>query len=330
MQLPKLENVSHAQQYLATYINKTPLLYSPLFTKKYGIELYLKADSLTATGAFKIRGAIYAVGQLSEAQKKNGVVAFSTGNHAQAVAYAAQLMNILAIIIMPKSAPDIKIENTKAFGAKVILFDPNTEDREQIAKQFIDDKNMTLIHPYDDFNVISGQGVSGLECCQQLKTLAKTPDAAFLPISGGGYISGFSIAFCHYFPDAHLIGVEPQVTGSWAKSLEAGERLGASLCGASICDAITPANPKPGKLNWALVKQRIESMVAISDEDALIGMACASKYFGLICEPSGAASIGALLKTRDQWQNKRVIATISGRNVDVKILDNAAALMNDV
>lgn len=330
MQLPTLENVNAAQRYLKPYVEQTPLLHSPLFAQKYGINLYLKADSLTVIGAFKIRGAMYAVSQLSGAQKAKGVVAFSTGNHAQAVAYAATHMNIKSVIIMPNTAPDIKIENTRAFGGEVVLFDPKTESRHEIAKAYVDDKDMAFIHPFDDFNVIAGQGVSGLEACQQMQALDIVPDAAILPISGGGYIAGFSLAFKHCFPAAKLIGVEPHATGSWAKSVRAGQRLAKDVEGSSICDAITPPNPEPGILNWAVVKDSIFGMMAVSDEDALIGMACAAKYFGLTCEPSGAASIGALLTHKDEWQGKTVIAAISGRNVDVTILNQAAAYMAEV
>lgn len=328
MQLPTLENVKAAQLYLKPLVAQTPLLHSPLFTQKYGIDLYLKADSLTAIGAFKIRGAMYAVGQLNDEQKANGVVAFSTGNHAQAVAYAAAQMGIESVIIMPKTAPKVKIENTKAFGAEVVLFDTQTEDRFALADSYVTGKSMTFIHPFDNFDVIAGQGVSGLEACQQMQAMNVMPDAAILPISGGGYIAGFSLALNHYFPDADLIGVEPHATGSWAKSVQAGARTEKMLTGASICDAITPPNPKPGALNWAVVGDKISSMMAVSDEDALIGMACAAKYFGLTCEPSGAASIGALLKHKNEWQGKTVVAAISGRNVDVAILEKSTAYLD--
>lgn len=330
MQLPTLEHVKTAQQYLKPFVAPTPLLFSPLFEQKYGIKLYVKADSLTAIGAFKIRGAIYAVGQLSEAERSNGVVAFSTGNHAQAVAYAAAQMGIESVIIMPNTAPAVKIENTKAFGAKVVLFDPKTESRHEIADTYVVDKNMAFIHPFDNFNVIAGQGVSGLETCQQMQAQDIIPDAAILPISGGGYIAGFGLAFTHYHPDAQLIGVEPHATGSWAKSLQLGERTGVEPNGSSICDAIMPPNPQPGELNWAVVKDKVSSMLAVSDEDALTGMACAQKYFGLTCEPSGAASIGALIKHKVEWQGKTVVAAISGRNVDEKILNQAADYMAKV
>lgn len=330
MQLPTFENIKNAQQYLKPFVEVTPLLHSPLFEKKYGINLYLKADSLTAIGAFKIRGAIYAVGQLSEAQKTSGVVAFSTGNHAQALAYAAKLAGIESVIIMPKNAPNVKIENTRAFGAKVVLFDPKTESRQDIANDYVHEKNMAFIHPYDNFDVISGQGVSGLETCQQLQALGIVADAAILPISGGGYMAGFSLAFKQYFPNAKLIAVEPNATGSWAKSLQLGKRTGLEAKGTSICDAILPPKPKPGTLNWAVAKDRISSVVAISDDDALMGIACAAKYFGLTCEPSGAASVAALLNNRSDWQGKTVIAAISGRNVDMSILNRAHAYMDKV
>lgn len=330
MQLPTLENVKAAQQYLKPFVEPTPLIHSPLFEQKYGVKLYLKADSLTAVGAFKIRGAFYALGQLSEAEKANGVVAFSTGSHAQAVAYAATQMGIESVIIMPKTATQVKIDNTRNFGGQVVLFDLKTEDRNAIVQTYTVDKNMAFIHPFDDFNVIAGQGVSGLETCQQMQARNITPDAAILPISGGGYLAGFSLAFKHFFPDVKLIGVEPHATGSWAKSLELSERTGLPPQGASICDAIMPPYPQPGALNWAVVKDSISSMMAVSDEDALMGMAVGQKYFGLICEPSGAASIGALLKHADEWQGKTVVAAISGRNVDERFLVQAAAYMAKV
>ncbi|NRA15440.1 MAG: threonine/serine dehydratase [Oceanospirillaceae bacterium] len=327
---PTMKDVMAARDVLSDKILATPLLYSPLFTEKYGFSLYLKADSLTETGSFKIRGAMYALHCLTAQQRQRGVVAFSTGNHAQAVAYAAKKMQIKAVIIMPQSAPQVKIENTRAYGAQVLLFDPQQQAREEIAQAYVEQQAMTLIHPYDDANVITGQGVAGLECAEQLRNMQISPDAFFLPVSGGGYLSGFSISTEHFFPDAQLIAVEPEATAAWSKSLASGQAVTALATATSICDAIMPPVPKPGNLPWQMLQQQISAIHTIDDSNVLLAMAAILKYFGLSTEPSGAATVAAILASSEQWQGKTLLATLSGRNVNVALTATALELIDQV
>ena len=328
--LPTINDITRAQARIAPYAPITPILHSPLFKEKYGVDVYLKADSLSPSGSFKLRGAVNALCLLNTHQKGRGVVAFSTGNHAQAVAYAAGLLGIRATIIMPNTAPSIKIANTRAFGAEVILFDPLKENRETLAERLIDEQGKTLIHPYDDFDVIAGQGVSGLECCTQLRGLDIEPNRFYLAISGGGYIAGFGIAKDEYFLNAKLIGVEPSVSAPWHASLESQERISVEPCGKSICDAIMPPSPRPGSLPWQIAKTRLSQIETVNDEDALIGMACAIKYFGLVTEPSGACGLGVVVRDQELLLGQKVMVVVSGRNVDPDVLDQATTLINQV
>ena len=330
IKLPTINDVQNASNILAPIIQQTPLLYSPLFDKKFGIKLYLKCDNLTPIGAFKIRGAFYALHSLSQKQKTKGVVAFSTGNHAQALAYSGNLLKIPVTIIMPKSAPKIKIENTKNFGANVILFDPKNENREEIAKKYVLEKKLTLIHPYDDFHVIAGQGISGLECAMQLRDKKITPDQFYIPVSGGGLLSGFSLGTDLFFKNADLIGVESSANRCWAASLDKGTRVKTAINEQSICDAIMPPNPIPGILPWEILKNKIAHIACVNDNDALMGIACAMKYFGIVLEPSAACSLGLICKTHKKLIGKTVIAVASGRNVDPKILNQSLTFYNQV
>lgn len=320
---PMIEDVTSAQQRISPFITETPLLCSPLFEAKYGITTYVKADSCTPTGSFKLRGALNAICCLDEKQRKRGVVAFSTGNHAQAVAYTAKLLNIPAIIIMPSTAPAVKIANTKSFGAEVVLFDQATECRESLARHYVEAQQKILIPPYDDFNVIAGQGVSALECCTQLQALDVVPDQFYLPIAGGGYLAGFSIAKKQYFPDSDLIGVEDTLACPWSTSLKSKSRILVASNPASICDAIMPPKPKPGELPWKMLKEQLSSVETITNGDALTGMACAMKYFGLVAEPSGACTLGYIAKNGKALRGKTVVVSVSGRNLDQQVLQQA-------
>ncbi len=328
--LPSIVDVELAQRRIERYVPATPIIYSPLFKQKYGVDVYLKGDGLTPTGSFKLRGAVNALCCLSNEQKKSGVVAFSTGNHAQAVAYSANRLNIPSIIIMPHTAAQVKISNTRAFGAEVVLFDPEKEQREALANSYINERKVTLIHPYDDFNVIAGQGVSGLECCLQLQQLDIVPDEFYLAISGGGYLAGFSLGAEKYFPLAKIIGVEPEVSPPWKISLEKNRATQVLPKCTSICDAIMPPTPKPGVIPWEMLRDRISDIVTVNDNTALIGMACAMKYFGVIAEPSGACGLGEIALKHKELIGKKVVSIISGRNVDQAILSMAVKLIDQV
>lgn len=326
---PTSIDVTVAQKRIASYVPVTPIIHSPLFYHRYGVNVYVKADSCTATGAFKLRGAMNALCCLSDAQKEKGVVAFSTGNHAQAVAYAASVLGVETTIIMPESTPDVKISNTRAYGAEVVLFNPATEQRESLASTYTE-KGVTLIHPYDDFDVIAGQGVSGLECGQQLAGLGVVPDKCYLSLSGGGYIAGFSLGIEDCFPETEVIGIEPKVAAPWLASLQAAECKEVSPSGPSICDAIMPPTPKPGDLPWGIVKDRLAGVKTIVDEDALLGMACSLKYFGLLAEPSGACSLGVILRDAAELKGQTLVAVVSGRNASSHFIGKAVELMDEV
>ena len=231
---------------------------------------------------------------------------------------------------MPNTAPTIKIENTRSFGAEVVLFDQATQCREALAKYYVEEQEKTLIPPYDDFNVIAGQGVSGLECCSQLQALGISPEQFYLPISGGGYVAGFSLAKSQYFPSSELIGVEDGISAPWLTSLKNKVCTPVPSNGQSICDAIMPPNPRPGVLPWQMLKDKLTRVETITNEDALIGMACAMKYFGIIAEPGGACALGRIATNSKVLSGCVVVAAVSGRNLDQHLLQQVVKLMNAV
>ncbi|WP_325894717.1 threonine ammonia-lyase [Grimontia sp. NTOU-MAR1] len=308
-----------AKRNIAPYMGATPMLSSPLLDKQLKGKALIKADSLCPTGAFKLRGAINAVCCLTNEQKKAGVVAFSTGNHAQAVAYAGQLFGVKSVVIMPKTANAIKIENTRLLGADVVLFDPENETREALAEKYQKEYGMTLIRPYDHPEVIAGQGTSGLEMVDYCLLHQISPDYCYVPASGGGYIAGVSIAISKSFPQCEIVGVESEVSRPWYNSMLNGERTHAAQQRPSICDAILPPHPMPGELTWPIVKGSVSRFVAVSDEEVLTSMKILQSYLGLATEPCGAITLAAALVDDQRLEGKSVICAVSGRNRDFSV-----------
>ena len=311
--------LNEAQYNIAPYMDPTPMLSSLLLDKLVHGKVLVKADCLCPTGAFKLRGAINAIYCLSNKQRDAGVVAFSTGNHAQAVAYASQLFGVNSVIIMPKTANAIKVKNTRDLGAEVILFDPETETRERLAERYQSEKGMTLIRPYDHPEVIAGQGTSGLEMVDYCHHRRITPDYCYVPASGGGYIAGISIALAKAFPDCEVIGVESEVSRPWHYSVLKGERTHVPQTGSSFCDAILPPHPMPGELTWPIVKKNVSRFIAVSDDKVKASMKILQSYLGLATEPCGAIALAAALADVERYAGKNIICAASGRNRDFSV-----------
>lgn len=311
-----LADVDAAVSRLAGVAVRTPLLESPLLNEELGFRLLIKAETLQRTGSFKFRGAYNAIAQLSKAARKAGVVAFSSGNHAQGVAAAASLLGAPATIVMPSDAPRIKLENTRAWGAKVMLYDRMTENREAIGAQVAEDNGAVLVKPYDDAGVIAGQATVGVEIAEQAREAGFEAGAVAVPCSGGGLSSGIALALSARSPDALVWTAEPEAFDDTARSLAAGRRITAEAGAGpmSICDALL--TPEPGALTFPILKGLGARGLAVSDESVKRAMATAFNYFKLVVEPGGAAALAAVLNKFPGARDKPVICVCSGGNAD--------------
>jgi threonine dehydratase len=316
-----ITQIEAAARRLAGHARRTPLLSSPFLDEIAGRRLFVKAECLQHTGSFKFRGAWSAVSALPSAQRAKGVIAFSSGNHAQGVALAARRHQIAAVIIMPADAPRQKIENTRALGAEVVLYDRATEDRDAIGDALASERGLTLIKPFDDPMVIAGQGTAGLEIAEQA-TEKKIPEAdVLICCGGGGLTSGIALALESRAPGLRARPAEPEGFDDVTRSLATGQPQKNAALSGSICDAIV--TPAPGKLTFPIMSRLCGSGLVVSDEEALRAMALAWSRLKIVLEPGGAVALAAALFRRDQIEGEAVIAVASGGNVDAEIFARA-------
>jgi threonine dehydratase len=292
----------------------TPLLESPMVNARLGCRLLLKAETLQRTGSFKFRGAYNAMVQIDAARRSAGVVAYSSGNHAQGVAAAAQLLGIPATIVMPADAPPIKVANTRFYGAEVVFYDRYREDREEIARRIAAESGALLIPPYDDPRVIAGQGTVGLEIAAQAKTLAAQLDAAIIPCSGGGLAAGCALALVAERPGMAIYTAEPLGFDDTKRSLAAGRRIANAPGARSLCDALLV--PIPGELTFAINRRLLAGGLAVSDQEVMHAMAVGFADFKLVIEPGGAAALAAALSGKLDLAGKTAAIAVSGGNVE--------------
>jgi len=308
---------------LAGRARRTPLLSSPFLDAIAGRRVWVKAECLQHTGSFKFRGAWSAVSALPAKARARGVIAFSSGNHAQGVALAAQMHAIPAVIIMPADAPALKIDNTRALGAEVILYDRAHEDRDAIGAHLSEDRGLTLIRPYDDPQVIAGQGTMGLEIAEQAAAEGITHADVLVCCGGGGLTSGTALALEARAPGLRARSAEPAGFDDAARSLAAGAiRRNASLSG-SICDAIV--TPEPGQITFPILHRLCGPGLVVTDDEALQAMALAFLRLKLVLEPGGAVALAAALFRRDEIAGNDVIAVASGGNVGAAVFVQALA-----
>lgn len=306
-----IEMIRAAAERLAGHARFTPLLSSPFLDAIAGRQVLIKAECLQHTGSFKFRGAWSAITALP--QDTQGVIAFSSGNHAQGVAYAAQLRGLAAVIIMPRDAPEIKIANTRALGAEVVLYDRKTEDRDALGRTLADARGLDLIQPFDNPQVIAGQGTTGLEIAAQARALGITKAQVLVCCGGGGLTSGIALALEADAPQMQVRTVEPEGFDDVAQSLDAGQIVTHPLR-AGLCDAIV--TPAPGKLTWPIIQNLCGSGLVVSDAQALSAMALAFERLKLVLEPGGAVALAAALFHPEKIEGESVIVTASGGNVD--------------
>ena len=321
MILPAFDDVVDAADRLEGVAVKTPLLHSDALDKATGAKVFVKAECLQRTGSFKFRGAYNRISRLTPEQLKRGVVAFSSGNHAQGVAAAAALMGTPAVIVMPADAPRAKIEGTKALGGEVITYDRWTESREEIGARISRERGAVLVPPFEDLHVIAGQGTVGLEAARQLKALGETADAALAPASGGGLVAGLGLAFKALSPGTKIYAVEPEAYDDHARSLKAGHPVAVKPAEDSLLDALL--SPAPGETTFALNSRQLSGALGVSDEEALKAVAFAFRHLKIVLEPSGASALAALLNGKIEATGKTVAIVASGGNVDAEVYKRA-------
>lgn len=313
----EFSDIEAAAKRLAPVVVRTPLIQSPELNKIAGGEVYLKPENLQRTGSFKIRGAYNLLSQLDEDQKSKGVVAWSSGNHAQGVAAAGTMLGIRTAIVMPEDAPSAKIENTRRLGGEVILYDRYTGDREAIAHEIAAEGNSTIVPSYDHVHIIAGQGTVGLELMSQMDELGKTPDQVLVSCGGGGLISGSAIAIRSASESALIYPVEPVEFDDTARSLKSDSREKNSPDARSICDALQTESP--GAMTFAINRQLLSQGITVTDDEVRDAMRFAFRHLKLVVEPGGVVALAAVLNGKINTQNKVTVAVLSGGNVDPKM-----------
>jgi threonine dehydratase len=302
-------DVVQAAARLRGVAHRTPAVTSATLDARTGATVFGKAENLQRMGAFKFRGAYNRLVQLDERERAAGVVAFSSGNHAQGVALAAQLLGLRATIVMPADSPAAKQAATRGYGAEVVLYDRWTEDRAAIARGIADERGAVLVPPFDDPRIIAGQGTAALELIEDVGAL----DLLLVPLSGGGLLAGSALAATGLAPGIAVYGVEPAAGDDWVRSLAAGERVSIPVP-ETIADGLQTT--APGELTFPIVRALCAGVVTVSDDELRDAMRFAFERMKLVVEPSGAAALAALLNGRVEARGKRVGLILSGGNVD--------------
>ena len=317
--LPTADDVVEAHLRIRDWIVETPVLESEVLSRRIGTRVVLKAECLQRGGSFKIRGALNRILQLSHDERRAGVVAFSSGNHAQAVAIAARWLGCHATIVMPRDAPRAKLEGTRAHGAEIVLYDRERDDREAIAARLAAERGAALVPPFDHAHVIAGQGTAALELGRVLALRHVKLDALYTPCSGGGLVAGSALAIKSVFPACAVYAVEPVGYTRLADSLRAGERRVLSAHPPTLCDGLRA--PAAGAITFAINRTELAGAVAVDDDAVLEAMALAAEHLKVVLEPSGAAALAALLRSPPQGTCVGVV--LSGGNVDAETLSKA-------
>ena len=310
---------------LAGHARVTPLLTSPFLDEIAGRRVLVKAEALQHTGSFKFRGAWSALSALAPEVRAKGVIAYSSGNHAQGVAYAAKLHGVSSVIVMPKDAPQLKIANTRALGAEVVLYDRATEDRDAIGQRIASERDLTLIKPFDEPMVIAGQGTTGLEIADQAAALGVTTADVLVPAGGGGLTAGIALALAAKAKGLRVRPCEPEGYDDTARSLALG-RIEKNLSMAnSLCDAIV--TPQPGNITFPIMNRLCGPGIVVTEAEVLSAMAQAWQRLKIVVEPGGAVALAAALYHGDKLAGDAVICVTSGGNVDLEVFTRALAVL---
>ena len=319
-----IDDIRAAAARIAGQAVRTPLLESPRLNDRLGGRLLVKAECLQRTGSFKFRGAYNTLSAMDPGVRARGVLAYSSGNHAQGVALAAKMFGVSATIVMPSDAPELKKRNTAEYGADVVLYDRFGESREEIGERLTAERGLTLVKPFDQVSVIAGQGTIGLEIDAQAGEFGAQPDLAVCPAGGGGLISGISVSLKHAFPAIDIHPAEPEGFDDWKRSLETGQRQSADPEARSICDAIL--TPTPGELPFEIGRRNLARGLVVSDREALEAMRTAFLELKIVGEPGGVAGLAAILSGHVDIAGRTAVAIVSGGNVDPSVFQKALSL----
>ena len=320
--LPTAGDVEEASGRLRDWLIATPVLESEILNQRAGTRVLVKTESLQYGGSFKIRGALNRLLQLSYQERSAGVVAFSSGNHAQGVALAAKWLDVHATIVMPKDAPKIKQFNTRTLGAEVVLYDRYREDREHIAAQIAAERGAALVPAFDHPDVIAGQGTVGLELGRYAQSKGLQLAALYAPCGGGGLIAGCGLSISALFPECRFYAVEPEGYDETRRSLAADSRQVVRGHPTTICDALMA--PTPGAITFAINRRTLTAGIKVTDAQAAYAMAFGARYLKLVLEPSGAVALAAVL-SRVAADYDCIGIVLSGANVDTNIFMDALA-----
>ena len=312
--LPTAADVADAARAIAGVARRTPLLSSPELDAIAGARIFLKPETLQQTGSFKFRGAYNRLSRLAGEDRQKGVVAVSSGNHAQGVALAGQMLGIPVTCLMPADSPAAKIERTRRSGAELVLFDRDSDDRYAMARDMTARLGAVFVPPFDDFFIMAGQGTVGREIVEDLQVMGVSPDAVLIPCGGGGLTAGCALAIHDLAPAAAVWTVEPEGFDDQARSFAAGERLSNAKTSGSICDGLL--SPEPGELTFAVNRHQVADSLVVSDEEVKRAVAFAFHELKLVVEPSGAVALAALLSGRVDVRDQTVAIVLTGGNVD--------------
>ena len=296
---------------------RTPLIESPALNERLGLRVLIKPETLQRVGAFKFRGAYNRLVQMSADERRRGVVAFSSGNHAQGVALAARLLGMPALIVMPSDAPAVKVEATRGYGAEIRFYDRLTESREAISQAAAAERGAIVVPAFDDPQVIAGQGTVGLELFHQADALGAHLDTVVAPIGGGGLMAGTSLAIKTLSPKTAVVGVEPAGFDDTLKSLQAGSRQVMKPTTRSLCDALE--SPAPGELTFPILQKTVADIALVTDAEVADAMRLAFQMLKLVVEPGGSVGLAALLAGKVSHPGRTVGLVLSGGNVDPEL-----------
>lgn len=322
-----LDLIEDAAERLNGLIVSTPLLESVQLNEALGMRLLFKPECLQRTGSFKFRGAYTKLSRIPPDQRSRGVVAYSSGNHAQGVAAAARFLGMPATIFMPSDAPRIKIANTRGHGARIVFFERHSDDRRALAEELATSSGAILVPPFDDPDIISGQGTTGLEIARQADYMNVGVDDVICPVGGGGLLSGIATAIKARMSPTRVWCAEPEGYDDVLQSLSAGRRISIETGKPTLCDAI--ATPRPGVMTFDIINRLVSGGFAVSDRQVMNAIAVLFDRLKLVVEPGGSAAFAAVVKERERFQGKTVVVILSGGNVDrdqfAKILGQADA-----
>lgn len=313
----ELDDIRAAAKRLAPVIVRTPLISSPVLDELTGGRVLLKAENLQRTGSFKIRGAYNMLSQLTPEQAEKGAVAFSSGNHAQAVAAAGTMLGIKTTIVMPEDSPAIKIENTRRLGGETVLYDRYKEDREVIAQDLVDKTGATLVPPYNHEHIVAGQGTAGLEIMEQCEEMGLVPDQLFVNCSGGGLTAGCAVAVNALAEEARIYPVEPEDFDDTRRSLLSGNMETNDPDARTICDALMSS--PPGEVTFAINKRLATEVLTVSDDEVREAIRFAFRHLKLVVEPGGAAALAAVLANKAELRDRVSAVVLSGGNIDAAL-----------